>query len=255
MAQVIPIPALNDNYIWLIKGMPSNAAVVDPGDAKPVLEYLSHHNIELSYILITHHHWDHTNGIHELLATYPDAQVHGPANEEVAHITTKHREGDTFELDGIGTFHVLDIPGHTLGHIAYYTDESLFCGDTLFLCGCGRVFEGTPPQMHESLSKLKALSDDLDVYCGHEYTEANLSFCLHVEPDNVQLKERLEHVKSLRAQNKPSVPAKLGLEKQTNPFLRCDTKSIATAVLAHSQTSDDSAAAVFTHLRAWKDTF
>lgn len=258
MAQVFPISAFNDNYIWTIKSDTGpEVAVVDPGDAKPVLQVLTQQKLKLTSILITHHHWDHTGGIDELLKHYPDIDVWGPAHDNIKPLTQKLTEGDEVNLQALDVnLKVLDIPGHTLGHIAFYNNEMLFCGDTLFSCGCGRVFEGTHRQMYQSLEKLKSLDDQINMYCGHEYTLANLQFALAVEPNKPELLARITEIKKLRDKGLPSLPALMGQEKKTNPFLRCDDISMATnlnnlrgGVDVHDPVS------VFTQLRLWKDAF
>lgn len=257
MIKIIPIPALSDNYVWLLIGSDSQSAyVVDPGDAIPVLDALNQHQLKLCGILITHHHWDHVGGIPKLLEHYPNIPVYGPAHEHISGVSHPLQEGSKITLEELGvSFSVLDIPGHTLGHIAYHNDEQLFCGDTLFASGCGRIFEGTPEMMYASLNKLKALSSDLSVYCAHEYTEANLKFALKVEPDSEKLKTRLEKVQNLRKQNKPSLPVTLNEEKETNPFLRCTSKSIQSSVARQAQLKSQEPVEVFAALRQWKDNF
>ena len=215
-----PIRALSDNYIWtLVNPSTREAWVVDPGEAHPVEDYFSKHKLTLSGILITHHHWDHTHGIEELCfsRTIP---VHGPG--DILGVTHPTTPNETIRLEEISMdFEILDIPGHTLDHIAYVNDNHLFCGDTLFAGGCGRVFEGTFSQMHASLQKLKQLPDATKVFCGHEYTYANLKFALHLEPNNAKLHQRMEAVMALIKDKRVTLPSTIGLEKETNPFLRC----------------------------------
>jgi hydroxyacylglutathione hydrolase len=197
MLEIVPLPALRDNYIWTLRAG-RHAAVVDPGEARPVLEYLARGRLELVAILATHHHPDHVGGIPELLAK-GRVPVFGPKGEPIATLTRPVGEGDTVEIPALGlALSVLDIPGHTRAHIAYYGAESLFCGDTLFACGCGRLFEGTPEQMMSSLAKLAALPDSTRVYCGHEYTLANIAFAQQVEPKNAALAARLARDRKLR---------------------------------------------------------
>jgi hydroxyacylglutathione hydrolase len=253
MFEIIRIPAFKDNYIWLLrKG--ASAVVVDPGDARPVLEVLEREGLSLTSILVTHHHADHQGGVANLLAHYP-AQVFGPAMESITAITQPLRGGETICLEPLGAvFQVLAVPGHTSGHLAYYGSGALFCGDTLFAAGCGRLFEGTPAQMHASLLRLAALPDQTAVYCAHEYTEANLRFALTVEPGNRLLRQRVDEVAVARAKGWATVPSALALEKATNPFLRCNEPEIvASAQSRVAQTSD--ALAVFTVLREWKNGF
>ena len=228
--------------------------MVDPGDARPVLEVLERDGLSLTAILVTHHHADHQGGVANLLAHYP-AQVFGPAMESITAITQPLRGGETICLESLGVdFQVLAVPGHTSGHLAYYGSGVLFCGDTLFAAGCGRVFEGTPAQMHASLSRLAALPDQTAVYCAHEYTEANLRFALTVEPGNRLLRQRVDEVAVARAKGWATVPSALVLEKATNPFLRCsEPEIVASAQSRVAQTSG--ALAVFTVLREWKNGF
>ena len=193
MFDVIRIPAFKDNYIWLLrKG--ASALVVDPGDSRPVLEVLAREGLTLESILVTHHHADHQGGVADLLTHFP-ARVFGPASESITALTQPLHGGETVRLESVGVeFQIIAVPGHTLGHIAYYGSGSLFCGDTLFGAGCGRLFEGSPAQMHDSLARLAALPDLTAVYCAHEYTEANLRFALAVEPGNSDLLKRVDEV-------------------------------------------------------------
>lgn len=252
---VKPIPALRDNYIWCIIN-PSNqqCAIVDPGVAEPVIQYLEANQLKLSAILITHHHQDHTGGI-AALAPYCQ-RVYGPANENILGVTHRVKEGNEINLPQLETkFEVLDIPGHTSGHVAYYTPGMVFCGDTLFTAGCGRLFEGTATQLWQSLQKLANLPNDTLVYCGHEYTAANLKFALAVDSDNPTLIERISNTAELRANHQPTVPAQLSLEKQTNPFLRVTEAAIISAVNQYFKESNTDKITVFARLRTWKDHF
>ncbi|MBA3998011.1 MAG: hydroxyacylglutathione hydrolase [Candidatus Accumulibacter sp.] len=255
---VVPIPAFRDNYIWLLRHGAS-AVVVDPGAARPVLDYLARERLSLTAILITHHHADHQGGVAELLA-HCAAEVFGPAAESITGLDRPLRGGERIRPAGLeAAFDVLPVPGHTLGHLAYYRPGLLFCGDTLFGAGCGRLFEGSPAQMAASLARLAALPDDTAVYCAHEYTEANLRFALAVEPGNPELQRRARDAAALRAEGRPTVPSTIGLERATNPFLRCgEAAVIAAARERESPEGRNSAAdplAVFTALRAWKDVF
>ncbi len=252
MLVIKSIPAFNDNYIWLIQNNDQQAAVVDPGEAAPVLDYIRQHGLTLETVLITHHHADHTGGISELLRHNPKLNIVGPANDPVPALTHSVSGGEQFELFG-ETFVVLDLPGHTLGHIGYAGAGKLFCGDTLFSAGCGRIFEGTPQQMFDSLNKIAALPENTDIYPAHEYTAANITFALAVEPDNRHLLDYREQVNRLRADNQPTLPTRLSQEKQVNPFLRTDEESIIRSVA--NRTFDTSSIAVFTALRQWKDNF
>lgn len=216
------LPVLADNYCYLV-GSDRDYAVIDPGDAQPVIDWLGPRRT-LSRIYITHHHPDHTGGIAALKARYPAAIVIGPAAEagRIAGIDVMMKDGDRHSFDGAHMFTAIATPGHTAGHICYYAAEQkwLFSADTLFSLGCGRLFEGSAEQMWDSLQKLAALPDDTLVYCGHEYTQANGRFALTVEPDNPDLAERMAAVDVLRAAHHPTIPVRLGLEKKTNPFLR-----------------------------------
>lgn len=251
MKPISPIPAFVDNYIWQFNDG-ENAVVVDPGDAAPVLQFLEAEALTLHAILITHHHFDHIGGIVELCKHFPAARVYGPHNPAIEAITDRVSEGDTLELFG-HRFKVLEIPGHTLDHIGYVhqaVDEcQLFCGDTLFSSGCGRLFEGTPEQMYTSLNKLKALPDYAEIYCTHEYTTANVKFARAVEPNNTALIERDAEIKVLREQQKPTLPTTMALELQINPFLRSEEKTVMDAVGTSTPTQ------TFAALRAWKDRF
>lgn len=255
-----PIPAFNDNYIWLLKKN-NVAVVVDPGQAAPVLRYLEHHALSLDAILITHHHGDHVGGVLELLKTYPNATVYGPANEAIPGRDVALKQGDRVTIDSLSlSFHVLDIPGHTAGHIAYFSDDNvaeplLFCGDTLFSAGCGRLFEGTPAQMTASLAKLCALPSTTLVCCAHEYTLSNLQWALEVEPSNAALHSRLKQAKAQREENLPTVPTTLETELSTNPFIRTQHAAVIDAAQAYAGKTLTSPVDVFTHLREWKNNF
>lgn len=251
---ITPIPALTDNYVWLIIDNNSRTALaVDPGEAKPILDYLQQHSLTLAGILVTHHHWDHTNGIIDL-KDLSDIPVYGAMNSNNANVTHRVSENDTIDFASL-QLQIIAIPGHTLDHTAYYSPGILFSGDTLFAAGCGRVFEGTMPQMFATLQTLAALPDDTNIYCGHEYTLKNLTFAEIVEPNNLAIKNRIENVKSLRNSGLPSLPSQLSDEKQTNPFLRCDAAEIIANVSAHANKTLSSAVDVFTELRKWKDNF
>lgn len=247
------IPAFEDNYIWCIEHN-GTAAVVNPGDEAPVLAHLAHNGLRLGAILVTHHHGDHSGGIAALVQRF-DVPVFGPAGEDIAGVTVKLREGDTVNVPGIGApFSVIDVPGHTRGHIAYYRPNQLFCGDTLFACGCGRLFEGTAAQMAGSLHKLAQLPGDTEVYCAHEYTQSNIRFARAVEPENAALSARSGQVNDLRARRLPTVPSTIELERATNPFLRCEVPQVAATARSHGA-ADSSPLAVFAALREWKNRF
>ncbi len=253
MFDVIRISAFKDNYIWLLRSGRA-AVVVDPGDASPVLATLEREGLFLSAILITHHHADHQGGVAELLAQYP-AEVFGPATESITGVTRPLHGGETIGIASLPVdFRVLAVPGHTLGHLAYYGAGCLFCGDTLFGAGCGRLFEGMPAQMADSLTRLAALPDETAVYCAHEYTEANLRFALAVEPGNARLQDRVIEVSAARARGLPTVPSTLLLEKITNPFLRCKESEVIASASARAS-GVTNAVEVFGVLREWRNSF
>ena len=250
-----PIPALKDNYIWaIIDDRQQSAFIVDPGEAEPVEAFLHQHQLNLAGILITHHHWDHTNGISALKNN--SIPVFGPAKENIPSVTNKLHENDEVKLDHVPfTLRVIEIPGHTLGHIAYYAPGILFCGDTLFAAGCGRVFEGTMEQMYASLQKIAALPDDTKIYCAHEYTLNNLRFAKLVEPNNPRIDERIKQVELMREKNLPSLPSTLKEEKETNPFLRCESTEIIKNVTEKYNLQAAHSIDIFTALREWKNAF
>jgi hydroxyacylglutathione hydrolase len=252
--EIVPVNAFKDNYVWTLRNS-SDAAVVDPGDARPVLDYLSREKLRLCAILATHHHPDHTGGIAELVARQR-VPVFGPRNEPIPSLTQPVSEGDRVEIPELGvTFSVLDIPGHTRAHVAYYGAGALFCGDTLFACGCGRLFEGTADQMYTSLGKLAALPDDTKVYCGHEYTLANIGFAKAVEPDNRSLAAREARDRKLRDAGRPTLPSTLGEEKATNPFLRCREPAVVESANKYLGARVADPVRVFAAIRDWKNRF
>ena len=253
MFDVIRIPAFKDNYIWLLR-QGASAAVVDPGDARPVLEVLDREGLSLTTILVTHHHADHQGGVGSLLARYP-AEVFGPAAESIAGVTRPLAGGETIQCAFSDVrLQVIAVPGHTLGHIAYYGAGCLFCGDTLFAGGCGRLFEGSAAQMADSLARLAALPNDTAVYCAHEYTEANLRFAMAVEPGNRRLQSRVNEVAVARAKGWATVPSTIAIEKASNPFLRCSEPEVAASARRRVVDADDEVA-VFAALRDWKNGF
>jgi len=257
--QIVPLNAFNDNYIWLLR-RGDQAAVVDPGDAAPVLAYLEQEKLNLCAILATHHHGDHIGGIEELLARY-DVPVFGPIGEPIATLTQPLADGEHIWLAQLDAdFEVLAVPGHTRAHIAYYGRNHsscgvLFCGDTLFASGCGRIFEGTPQQMRHSLARLAALPGATRVYCAHEYTQANIRFALAVEPENIELLARAEEVANLRAANRPTVPTMIGTELLVNPFLRWDAPAVIAAAQRISNKPLTQPDEVFAAIREWKNRY
>lgn len=250
MLNIIPIPAFEDNYIWLLH-LNGYAVVVDPGVAMPVIEILQKLNLTLTAILITHHHSDHIDGVHDLLR-YHAVPVYAPQYEKFDFEHTKLADGDEVYLSDIRqSFRIMWLPGHTLGHIAYVNEDYLFCGDTLFGAGCGRLFEGSPAQMLSSLNQLKMLNANTKVFCTHEYTAKNIAFALTLEPDNQALHARASTTKLLRKQQLPSLPSHIALELATNPFLRCNQASIIKN--SHSEKSDE--LSVFTAIRTLRNHY
>lgn len=257
MQPVLHVQAFDDNYIWLIRGHSrERALLVDPGDAAPVLAGLSQLGLTPAGILCTHHHGDHTGGIDDLVRHFPGLPVYGPATESIPGLTHPLRGGETIEVPALGlSFAVLAVPGHTRGHLAYYGHGWLFCGDTLFQCGCGRLFEGTPAQMHQSLAVLAALPADTLVYCAHEYTLYNTPFAAAVEPDNADVQAWHHEAAARRARHEPTVPTTLAHERATNPFLRTDVATVRSAAEHYTGTALPDGAAVFATLRRWRDNF
>ncbi len=254
--KAIPVPAFNDNYIWLIQNpKSSNIAIVDPGDAKPVIKQLEKSGLHPVAILITHHHGDHVGGIRELVSKY-GMPVYGPGAENIPDVTNKLDDGDKIVLQELGaTFDIMGVPGHTLGHIAYYGHNKLFIGDTLFISGCGRLFEGKPEQMYHSLGKITALPDTTEIYCAHEYTLANLGFANAVEPNNKAILSKIKNCKQRRELNLPTVPGTVNEEKQTNPFLRAHVPEVIAATEQYAGQHLNNPVEVFAQIRSWKDNF
>lgn len=253
MIEIIPIPAFEDNYIWLIRNQ-AFAAVVDPGDDEPVLDYLKANRLDLSAILITHHHGDHCGGAEALREQY-NCPVYGPRHEKIKATTHPVGENDIIRLPELdATLTVIDVPGHTRGHVAYYGLDSLFCGDALFACGCGRLFEGTPEQMQASLAKLAALPDQTRVFCAHEYTLDNIRFARIADPGNSALQAREVAEKRARVQGLPTLPSTIALEKSTNPFLRWADPHLSAAASQFAGHPLTHPASIFAAIRQWKDT-
>lgn len=261
---IVPLSALRDNYIWLLR-RGGRAVVVDPGDAAPVLAYLAGQSLELVAVLVTHHHADHVAGITALCEKFPKTRVYGPSGEKIVGLTHPLGEGEfeVVELPGMNMrFQVIGVPGHTQGHLAYYEPNwsghgLLFSGDTLFSAGCGRLFEGTPEQMQRSLARLRCLPPETRVFCAHEYTEANLRFASVVEPDNRLIAEYAAHIARQRASGLPSLPTTLAIECQINPFLRWDKPTVRQAAQRYSGYSPGGNVDVnvFAAIRAWKNEF
>ena len=261
--EILPLPAFQDNYIWLLR-VDKHAAVVDPGDAEVVEHHLAAHGLELSAILITHHHADHIGGV-RALSNSRDIPVFGPAAEDIDGVTCGVIEGDQIELPELGVrFEVFEVPGHTRTHIAFYAADGgeaeqpggiLFPGDTLFSAGCGRLLGGTAEQLHASLQRLAALPGETRVYCTHEYTLANLAFARIADPDNHERDAWLAECKRLRARGQPTLPTRIALERRINPFLRTGEASVIASVGTHHGQAVPDSLSCFTAMRAWKDVF
>ncbi|MBF7073099.1 hydroxyacylglutathione hydrolase [Glaciecola sp. MH2013] len=255
MHNIEAIPAFSDNYIWCMHDG-ENAIVVDPGDAAPVNAMLKNKGLQLKAVLITHHHHDHTGGIAELSASWPTLQVFGPDNNRIRGITHKLVEGDSLNIKYPSVkLKVMEIPGHTMDHIGYFNDELIFCGDTLFSAGCGRMFEGTPELFHASLQKIANLAGDTKVYCTHEYTQANVDFALHITPHNKALKEYAKWVAGTRSSGQITLPSTIKVQKDINPFLRCDDEQTRKSIESIMNLSATKPVEVFAALRACKDNF
>lgn len=254
--KLVALPAFTDNYIWMIHDG-RQALVVDPGEATPVADALQTQGLRLTGILVTHHHGDHVGGLAELRSVL-DGCVYGPAHEDIPGPCVPLNEGDEAAWNGL-RFRVIDVPGHTAGHIAYWCDDLdgvpvLFCGDTLFSAGCGRLFEGTPAQMHASLAKLASLPPATRVCCAHEYTLSNLRFARAVEPDNADIARHVAHCEAVRTRGEPTLPSSVGLESRINPFLRCDHPAVVARMRSRGA-AVDTPVSVLAALRQWKNEF
>ncbi len=256
MPTIRPIPAFDDNYIWLLTEPPGRTAVaVDPGDADPVLATLAAEGLTLSAVLVTHHHGDHVGGLAELQDACPGLRVYGPADPRIRGVTDRVSDGDRIQPAGLESrFAVLSLPGHTATHIGYLGEGALFCGDTLFAAGCGRVFDGTFEQLSASLRRIADLDSQTLCYCAHEYTQANLGFARWVEPQSQAVVERSLEADETRRQGLPTVPSRLALELETNPFLRTGEPGPIAAAERFAGRPLASHAEVFAALRRWKDT-
>ncbi|MBK1693221.1 hydroxyacylglutathione hydrolase [Chromatium weissei] len=254
MLQVRPLLAFTDNYIWLLTDGSGNAAVIDPGDAKPVFTALAAERLNLTAIVLTHHHRDHIGGVDALQTTFPTVRVYGPNDSRIPQVTERVNGGDHLQLFGLdANFEVLAVPGHTSTHVAYVGAGRLFCGDTLFAAGCGRVFDGTFAQLATSLAQFAALPKDTQCYCAHEYTLNNLGFAQWVEPNSAAIAARLISDQTQREMNTPTVPSSLALELATNPFLRTNEPQVITAAERAAGQRLNTPIEVFTALRQWKD--
>ena len=252
--EIVALRAFADNYIWTIRDS-GCAAVVDPGDAGPVIEYLDAQKLKLVAILNTHHHADHVGGNAGLLGRWK-VPVYGPDDERIREVTHRLKDGTQFTLPHFGIeFEVLEIPGHTRSHIAFHGGGLLFCGDTLFAVGCGRLFEGTPRQMHDSLTRLMRLPDATRVYCGHEYTLSNIRFALAAEPGNAALGELEGRAKRQREQGLPTLPSTIGQEKATNPFVRVGEPAVISSASRHAGKTLNDPVSVLAAIREWKNSF
>jgi hydroxyacylglutathione hydrolase len=254
MLAIHAVPAFKDNYIWMIEDG-GNAVAVDPGDAAPVERFVDERGLALSAVLATHHHMDHVGGLLALARRFR-CETFGPASETIAGLDHRLAEGDRIDVPGIGlSLETLDIPGHTAGHIALFGGAMVFCGDTLFACGCGRLFEGTAAQMSASLGKLARLPGGTRVYCGHEYTLANIRFAEAADPGNAALAARKVRESAKRAEGTPTLPSTIAEELATNPFLRCEDPAIIASAARHAGKPLKDRVEVFAALREWKNSF
>jgi len=253
MIKITAIPAYSDNYIWLIQFGDHQAVVIDPGDAEPLQKILQQQGLQLTAILVTHNHWDHVNGIETLLQQH-QVPVYGPASGQTPSLSHPCRAGERIQFNELD-LQVMEVPGHTQDHIAFYGHQALFCGDTLFAAGCGRLLGGSAEQLHNSLNKIAQLPINTNIYCTHEYTLSNLKFAQAVEPGNIQIMQRITTETEKRQQDQPTLPSTLALELATNPFLRCQSDEVKTSAEKFSAKTLPSPAQVFKILRYWKDGF
>ena len=253
--QLTPLPAFDDNYIWCMHNE-KNCVVVDPGDADVVIAFCNQHKLTPIAVLITHHHADHTGGLPKLRQHFEGVEVYGPTNTNIRLITSRLVEEQSITIDAMElSFDIIELPGHTLDHIAFIGHGGVFCGDTLFSAGCGRLFEGTPAQMMNSLGKLSSLPDDTQVWCTHEYTLANLAFANTVDESNKELQRYTDWAKKTRAKGLPTLPSDIKTQKAINPFLRANTMDVKRSSEAYTGKALDDELAVFTEVRRWKDNF
>jgi len=254
MLQIWPVPIFADNYVWVLQREGADrVVVVDPGDGPPVVAELEQRGLTVGAVLLTHHHHDHVGGLNAIIRRFHPA-VFGSAGDAVPGVDRPVGDGDTVALPGLGPdLHVVALPGHTAHHLGFVAPGLAFVGDTLFAGGCGRLFEGTPEQMHDSLGRLAALDPATEVYCGHEYTLVNLRFAEVVEPGNAALADRLRAAAAARAAGRPTVPSTIGLELETNPFLRCSEPAVVAAAETHAGRELSPGAEVFGVIRSWKD--
>ncbi|WP_066185131.1 MULTISPECIES: hydroxyacylglutathione hydrolase [unclassified Guyparkeria] len=248
------IPVLSDNYVWLIEGLDGATVIVDAGESGPVIEAIESRGLRPVATLVTHHHGDHVQGLADLVARY-SMPIYGPDSCRRVGVDHVVGDNDAFEIPGIGDFSVLATPGHTQDHLSYVLGEHVFCGDTLFTAGCGRLFEGTAAQMLHSLDRLAGLGDDKTIHCGHEYTTDSLRFAAHAEPDNADIAARVKDVEAKRAANEPTASASMVLEKKTNPFLRVREPVLRRAIEDYVGERIDDDIEAFAQLRHWKDDF
>lgn len=258
MFKVTPIPIIEDNYAWFIENE-GKTLVIDPGEAAPVINYIRDNGLTLDYMFVTHKHWDHVTGIAEVKAAFPNCKIYGTGHFDIPCREEALLGGESFQLMGLN-WKVWHTPGHTLDHIVFYTQDPsgqghLFSGDNIFACGCGRMFEGTPEQFHNSLQSIVNLPVTTKIYCTHEYTLANINFALHVEPNNTYTLHRQDVCTELRKQNQPTVPTTVADELKSNPFVRCDQPDVIRAAETFSGKVLGKPEEVFAVVRKMKDEF
>ncbi|EKT54364.1 hydroxyacylglutathione hydrolase [Providencia burhodogranariea] len=250
--ELIRVPALNDNYIWILSDAHQQCIIIDPSESEPVLEILAQKKLIPIAILLTHHHDDHIGGVQNMLKSFKHLTVFGPKETQIKGATKLVNSEDNIKI-GDFNFTVFGLPGHTLGHVGFYQAPYLFCGDTLFSAGCGRIFEGTPEQMYQSIQKIAALPDDTLICCAHEYTQSNLKFAHHIWPENDQISQYQQEITIKRSKNEPTVPTTLKTERKINLFLQCDNVELQKKLNINQ--SNPPLRAVFTVLRQLKDQY